>query len=525
MPANTSVSYRLENVYKRFPGILAVNDVNMEVRNGEIHGIIGKNGAGKSVTVSTIAGIHKATSGVMWVGDRQVNLTSFSPGEAHDLGISLIPQEPLIYLDLSVTDNIFMGYPLRNKLGFLDHNTMRKKTVEIAEHMTVKCSPRQKMKELRLEDQQLLAFGRALFIEEARVILLDEITASLSRRRKDMLLQYLREMVTSSDHLSFTLITHHIDEVIAFCDRVTVMRDGSAIQTLTVADTTKAELAALIVGDTAPALKPNGSGEPLIDNDSALPPEAGPEANQPVLTVESLVKHPLVDDISFEIQPGEVLGMAGLDGSGKETTLEILAGLTKLDEGTITVAGKKVRIRNPRDAFRNRIAYLPKKREEQAVIHNRSVQENTLLCIYSSLKTPWQLIDHSRARKLAQQKSQELQVKTVSLSTNIDNLSGGNRQKVIINRVSLTQPLVFILNEPTRGVDLATKPEILKMVRTELAKTASIIVTSESEEELVEVCDRILIFYRGKIRRILTRGQESFNVAEVYKSIQGVLPS
>ncbi len=519
MSEQTPTSYRLENLTKVFPGVLAVDNVSLEVRNGEIHGIIGKNGAGKSVTVSMIAGIIRPTSGALWIGNQPVAVEQYTPGRAHELGVSLIPQEPLFSPDLSVTDNLFMGIPRKRQWGFVDHTQMRDLAHEIARRLTVQADPRQKMKELPLEDQQLLAFGKALFLEKARVILLDEITASLPHHRKKLLLQFLRGAVRESNDLSFTLISHHINEIIEFCDRVTVMRDGRAIQTLNVAETTHEELAALVVGDRQPqANNHNGNGT-RHKGTSATQTGAG---DATLLQVRGLRKQGAFTDVSFELAKGEVLGLAGLDGSGKNEVLEALAGITPVETGTIAVNGTPVSINSPRDAQRCRIAYLPKKREEQAVIHNRPVQDNILLPIFSKLRTAIGLIDRQRGRGIASQKVAELNIKTPSLDTKIDHLSGGNRQKVVLSRVALTEPLILVLNEPTRGVDLATKPDILKMIRTRLTQNSGVIFTSESEEELVETCDRILIFYRGQIQQVFLRNTEDFTVSKVYRAIQGI---
>ena len=511
---NHTPSYRLENLTKMFPGVLAVDGASYEVREGEIHGIIGKNGAGKSVTVNMVAGILRPTSGALWIGDQAVDISSYSPVRAHELGVSLIPQEPLFALDLNVSDNIFLGNNVQRRLGFVNHKAMHERTAEIAERLSVNVSPRQRMKDVPLEDQQLLAFGKTLFVQQARAILLDEITASLPRQRKDLLLQFLRQAVDETPGLSFTLISHHINEIIEFCDRVTVMRDGKAVATLNVAETNKQELAAYIVGDVGEVS--NGS------NGTHTHALASRETTGVVLEVEGMQSESTLQNVSFEVARGEVVGFAGLDGSGKDEVMEALAGLQALTGGSIKVNGRAVRIRTPQEAFKFGLAYLPKKREEQAVIHNRSVEDNILICIYPQLRTPLHLIDRARARNIARDKVEELDVKTPGLNVSIDNLSGGNRQKVVLNRVGLTMPVLFILNEPTRGVDLATKPEILRMVRSKLAVDSGVIISSESEEELVDSCDRILVFYRGEICRVLHRNTDDFTVAEVYKAIQGI---
>ena len=514
MSDQPSISYRLHGLTKIFPGVVAVDNVDLTVYNCEIHGIIGKNGAGKTVLMTLIAGVAKATQGEIWVGETKVDLEHYAPWIAHQLGVSLIPQEPLFALHQSVVDNLFLGIPQKKALGLLDHKKMAEKVREIAEHLKINVDPSQRMGSLRIEEQQLLAFGKALYIDKAKVILLDEITASLPGARKKLLLQFLHEALDTGGDLSFTLISHQINEILEFCDRVTVLRDSHVVTTLKIPDTNKAELAGLLVGEEVKA--PNGGA-----GRSATQPQAVAEA-QELLRVEGLNKAFYYSDVNFSLAKGEVLGLAGLDGSGKNEVLEALGGLLKPDTGALFRKGKKISLNTPNMALENGISYLPKKREEQAVIHNRPVDENTLLTIYPTLRNRWGLINYKKCAILAEEKSKALKVKSPSIKTNIDFLSGGNRQKVILNRVSTTSPDVYVLNEPTRGVDIATKPEILSLIRYSFTKNCGIIMTSESEEEMIEACDRILIFYHGEIRREVRRGEPDFTVAEVYKTIQGV---
>lgn len=514
MSVQSTSSYRLEGLTKVFPGVRAVDGANLEVRRGEIHGIIGKNGAGKSVLVSMIAGVIRPTGGTIWIGDRRVDSDHYTPAQAHELGVSLIPQEPLFAPHLGVVDNIFMGRPLSGRLGLLNHAEMTRQVRIIAGEMGVRTTPDQKMSDLAIEDQQLLAFGKALFVDQARVILLDEITASLSRVRKDQLLRFLREAVRQAPDLSFTLISHHISEIMEFCDRVTVMRDGRAMATLKVPETTKEDLARAVVGNSTPR---------AVSSTTQTAPAPPPDSRSGVvLAVRGLTREPAFSDVSFDLSIGEVVGLAGLDGSGKDEVLGALFGLVRPERGTIELRGAPVRLHSPGDALAHGIKYLPKKREEQGVIHNRSVEENILLPVYHTLRSRVRLIDYRRGRRLARGCVEDLRIKTPSLETNIDHLSGGNRQKTMIGRITTTVPLVFLLHEPTRGVDLATKPEILRVLRNRLSAASGVIVTSESEEELIEVCDRILIFYRGRIRRILRRNEGQFSVSEVYRGIQGI---
>jgi len=509
-PTVGGISYRLTGLTKRFPGVVAVSDVDLTVRRGEVHGIIGRNGAGKSVLMSLISGMARATSGGIEINDETVDVAGYNPIRAHALGVSLVPQEPKFAGRLSVADNLFMGRPIDRGLGFVDRGAMREKAKAVAAEVGLAIDPDEPMVRLPIESQQLLAFGKAQFIDEARVILLDEITASLSRERKQMLLALLRRLVKAAPERSYTLISHHVNEIMEFCDRVTVMRDSKAVATLDVARTTAAELANWIVGDI-----------PVTRIDASHGATQRP-ASQPFISIKDLASAPGLAGVSFDVALGEVVGLAGLDGSGKEEAVEALFGMRRPDAGAIAIDGEAVDIASPAHAIRHGIGFLPKHRERQAVIPGRSIVENTLISSYRSISTALGLIDEPRAAAITREKMQEFKVKAASPFTGITELSGGNKQKVLIGRLTLSSPRLFILNEPTRGVDLATKPEILRAIREELAVKSGVIMLSESEDELIAVCDRIIVFFRGKIAGVLARGTLGFTVATLYKAIQGV---
>lgn len=513
--ADGGASYATLELTRSFPGVLAVDRVSLEVRRGEIHGIIGKNGAGKTVLMSTIAGIYPGTSGRLVIGDDTVDLTRHTPADARSLGIALIPQEPLFAGDLSVLDNMLMGrMPTRG--GLVDFGHIRRMLAGVAERLGVAIDPDQPMDTLLIEDQQMLALGRALYIDRARVLLLDEITASLPRAKKQVLLQTLKRALAERPEISVTLITHHIDEVMEFCDRVTVMRDGRAVRTIDVATTDKAALAAWIVGSEAKNTQP-----PAQAREAAAPTPVS--EGTPVLAARDLGAGTALAGLTFELHRGEVLGIAGLDGSGKDEVFGLLAGLRRPDRGEIAVAGRPVALRSPVDARHLGLAYLPKKRDQYAVITGRSVEENALAIVYPSLTSRLGIIDRSRAATMANSAVDLLHIKTPSLATPIDDLSGGNRQKTMIARVLNGDPIVYLLNEPTRGVDLATKPELLRAIRGRLAQRAGVVMTSESEEEMVEVCDRILVLYRGAVVGDVSKGGPEFNAADIYRLVQGVV--
>ena len=502
-------SYALEALTRRFPGVTAVDRAKLSVRRGELHGIIGRNGAGKSVLVSMIAGVIRPTSGRILVGGKEIDTARYSPGRARDLGIALIPQEPHFATALSVTDNLFMGRSITNRLGFSQTAAMQRKAEEIIATLGIDARPSDRIAELPLESQQLLAFGRAVFVDRARAVLLDEITASLSQVRKLELLRLLHSLLAETADLSFTLISHHIAEIMEFCDRVTVMRDGRSVATIEVAETNEQELAGWIVGDA--------------DQAESKQAETAPRRTAaPILSLAGLSAGRSFQGLDLEIHEREVVGFAGLEGSGQNAAVEALFGLVTPTAGEMKLAGEPVEFRSPRDALDAGIAYLPRHREAHGVVQNLSVEVNTLLSAYDGYRRPLGFLKRREGRRMARQRSEHLAVKAPSIDAPIDNLSGGNKQKVLINRLALVKPRLFLLNEPTRGVDIASKPALLAVVRDELAAASGVVMLSESEEELIAVCDRILVFFKGEVREILERGTPGFTVGRLYELIQGV---
>lgn len=500
---------------KRFPGALAVDAVDLDILGGELHGLIGRNGAGKSVLVSMMAGLIPPSDGRIELRGESVAARRYDPIRARAAGVVLIPQEPAFAGQLSVTDNLFMGVAPAHRLGWLWPRSRAKRAADIIASLDLDgVGPNTRMADVPIESQQLLAFARAVYIDHARIILLDEITASLSQARKQSLLRLLRALLAETPELSFVLISHHIAEVQEFCDRVSVMRDGRHVAQLDVAETTGAVLAGWIVGD--------GDITGGEDSERAATSSTGP--SRTLLCVQDLtLRGARLSPLSFQLGAGEVLGFAGLDGSGKEQAMRALFGLEDVAGGDVRLHDAPLTIDSPRAALRQGIAYLAKHREAEMIVQNMSVADNTLLSGYGRFLHRGGFVDARPARQAATRLTKAIGVKTPSLATPIDVLSGGNKQKVLINRLALAQPSVFLLNEPTRGVDIASKPALLATVRERLSDHTGVIVISESEDELISVCDRILVFFKGDVVSTLTRGTEAFSVDRLYKIIQGVI--
>lgn len=497
-----ALSYSARGLQKDFSGVPAVLDATFDVAEGSIHGVIGKNGAGKSVLMNMIAGIMQASGGELVVGSESVLDHRWNARAAQRLGVALIPQEPPRLPYLTVSEYMFLGDRRLTRGGFLDLKGMRRSITDIADRLGLEVLPSDQMTRLPIEVQQLLSFGKAVFLEEARVVLLDEITASLSGARRERLLSDVRSLAKER---SFTLITHHINEVIAACDRVTVMRDGVSVDTLDVAGATAEQLAETIVGEM---------GTVHIEAEPA-------QLGEPVLEVSGLSSSPAFEDVDLVVRRHEVLGIAGVEGSGKDEFLGALAGLRRAD-GEIRLGGRVVHLRTPRAAARAGIAYLPKKREDYATIHNLTARENMMLPVARKFTGASGLLREGQMRRSAAQAMVDMQVRPPEPERVINTFSGGNRQKVMVGRLRQMSPELYLLNEPTRGIDISTKPELLRMIRSELAAESGVIMTSESEEELVDTCDRVIVFVGGRIRGEIQRSDREFNVGEIYRASQGV---
>ena len=490
---------RAQGLQKTFGQVTAVEHADIELRPGRVHGVIGKNGAGKSVLMNMISGVTYPTGGRLLLGDKAVDNPRWNPRLAQDAGIALIPQEPPRLPFLSVEDYLFLGIRDGFRWGVIDRPKRAKKVQQIDEALGLSVRRNDLMSSLPIEVQQMLAFGRAVFLENAQVILLDEITASLSTARREALLAELKQL---SSERAFVLISHRINEIMSTCDVVTVMRDGESVKTLSVPDTTAEGLAKEIVGDqeldTASVHSERKPGEELLH-------------------IKDGHGHTLLT-----VSRGEVVGLAGLDGSGKDDVVEAAAGLKRQSAFSAHLINGDSRIRSSRHAAASGVAYLPKKREEFATIQGMTVLENMVLPVAGKKSKPRGLWVPAMLKTLVDPLIRSLRVHPARSSVQITSLSGGNRQKVMIGRLRLMEPDVYVLSEPTRGVDIGTKPLILETVRAELAERSGVLMTSEAEEELVDYCDRIVVFHGGQIVRDVRRGDSEFSIDGIYRLSQGV---
>ncbi len=497
---------RLRDISKIYPGTVALYKINLDVRKGEVHGIIGKNGAGKSTLVGIIAGIIEPTEGEMYIEDRK--FTAFSRVIAKRERIAIVPQEPQVILDFTVAENLFIAdYICRSR--FVNWREVYSRAEQIIKKAGLNINVRAKARDLSISEQQLLLVLKACYVENAQVIILDEASASLSQEDEKILYKIIAERKKEGNTIIF--ISHRTDELLQVCDRVTVIRDGRSVATQHCCYLNKEKLSSLIVGEEFNLKK--------INSDSKSMNLHKDEADEVVLAVENLTRFGVYQNVTFELKRGEILGLAGLRGSGRTEILKGIAGIEPVDGGWVRAGNAKRCFKNPSQALKNGIVYLPEDREREGLINNLSVRENLILNSLHKVKNGT-FINKKMENIFVSTLIDILGIKTASVEQEVSQLSGGNKQKVVVGRISAAVPEVFLLDEPTKGIDIFAREGILKIIKENLSKSAGILLTSPGLEDLMIICDRILILYEGEIVGQFLK--EEFNEADLYMAVQGV---
>jgi rhamnose transport system ATP-binding protein len=463
------------DVAKSFGPTLALNGVSMDLAAGEIHALVGENGAGKSTLIKLMAGLYRPDTGHLAVDGELVDLRS--PADAQSLGIACIYQEPLVFPDLTVSENIFMGQGDGGR--FVHWRDMHARAREILGQLEVDVDPRTAASQLTVAGQQAVEIAKAMS-RQVRVLIMDEPTAALSAHEVERLFRQVRRLAASGVAILF--VSHRLDEVFQLSDRITVLRDGRHISTRPVADVTEVSLIRDMVG------------RELSDFFRRVAHEPGDVA----LSVESLGREGAFEDISFAVRSGEVLGFAGLVGSGRTEVAEALFGVRPADAGIIRREGEVVDIRTPRDAMARGIAYVSEDRRRVGLSLPQSVTANISLPGLRKFVSRWRLVDRTAERRAADVYRQRLRITSPSLLTPVGHLSGGNQQKVMLAKWLETKPSVMIFDEPTRGIDVGTKADVHELVG-ELARAGvAVILISSDLPEVLAMSDRVLVMREGR---------------------------
>lgn len=494
---------RLVNISKIYPGTVALQGVNLEVSGGEVHGIIGKNGAGKSTLVGIIAGIVTPTQGDIYIGVRKYK--SFSRMISQKERIAIVPQEPQVILDFTVAENLFISdYVSRGRL--ISWRELFSRAEEIVQRANLKIDVRAKAGDLSVSEQQLLLVLKACYVEKARIIILDEASASLSHADEKLLYDIIQERKREGNTILF--ISHRTDELLKVCDRLTVIRDGKSIVTCQCSELDREKLSALIVGQ-----------EGAIGFE-AEEKKSYREAKQAetVLSVENLTRAGYYHNVSFRLRRGEILGLAGLRGSGRTELLKGIAGIDPVEKGRVTVGDSIKKMASPSQALKHGIVYLPEDREREGLFNLHCVRKNLTINALRRVSRGG-LISAGKERRLIAGLIEDFDIKVASHEQEVSQLSGGNKQKVVVGRISSAKPRVFLLDEPTRGVDIAAKEGILRIIKENLSREAGVIITSPGIEDLIRICDRILIIHQGEIAGEFNK--EDFSEKDIYMAVQG----
>lgn len=472
-----SVLLEMKGISKRFRGVQALNGVNFDLREGEVHALVGENGAGKSTLMKVLTGIHQPDAGEIFYLGKPYAVKNI--GESQALGISMVHQELNMMNDLTVAQNIFIGREIRS--GFIiKDNDMVKETRAIFDHIGIDIDPKIKLGRLTVGKQQMVEIAKAVS-RNCKVLILDEPTAALTQTEIDELFRIMADL--KSKGIGMIYISHRMDEIKTISDRITVMRDGEYVGTVDTDSVTKDEIINMMIGR-------------VVYEDPKTHSEV-PEDAETVLEVKNLTSGNLFKNVSFKLRKGEVLGFSGLMGAGRTEVARAIFGADPIDSGEIYVNGKPVSIKSPKDAVNLGIGYLSEDRKRYGLMLDKSVAENTALASLDKY-IKFGIINDRKIKEEAQIENAKLKTKTPSMEQALKNLSGGNQQKVIIARWLIKNSDILIFDEPTRGIDVGAKSEIYTLMN-ELARSGkSIIMISSELVEILRMSDRVLVMCEGK---------------------------
>jgi rhamnose transport system ATP-binding protein len=487
MMTDQSPILKANGIYMAFGGVNVLKNVDFEIFPGEVHGLIGENGAGKSTLAKIIAGVHQPKAGSIELEGKTIEIPS--PHAATEHGIALIHQEPLTFPELDIAENIFIGrQPVSSGLKRVDWSEMYRRSSEILQSLGVELDPHSKVRGLSIADQQMVEMAGALS-QDAKVLLMDEPTAALTPNEVDDLFTIIRKMRDQGTAIVF--ISHRLEEIFDICDRITVLRDGELVGVRKPKETNVDEIIHMMVGRPLSALFEKGEGH---------------QVGKPMLEVENLSRTMKFEDISFEVRAGEIVGVAGLIGSGRTEVARALFGTLDIDKGTVRLDGKEVKIKHPRQALSLGLIYLPEDRQHHGLLMPMSVTENTTLTIVDQLaRGGW--VQERIEREITEEYVDKLRIALRSISQPVKELSGGNQQKVVLSKWLLTKPKVMILDEPTRGIDIGAKSEVHRLMGELATQGIAILMISSELPEILAMSDRILVMREGRITAHFTKNE------------------
>lgn len=469
----------LKDIVKIFPGVKALDGVNIDINRGEIHALVGENGAGKSTLMKVLSGIYRPSSGNIYFNGKEIVLENTK--QAQELGITIIHQEFSLIPYLNSVENIFLGRELRKKNGLLDKKRMKESAQELLKRIDVVVDLEKSVDGLSVAEQQFIEIAKALSVN-ANFLILDEPTATLTPGEVKHLFDLMRTL--KKDGVSMIFISHHMNEIFEIADRFSVLRDGKWIGTESTKKVTTNDIIRMMVGR---------------DLNETFPEHTCFVGEKEVLLEVKKLKNKRVNDVSFKLNKGEILGICGLVGSGRTEVVRALIGADKAYDKEVYIRGKKVDIKSPYDALECSIALIPEDRKSQGLVLESSVKNNVSLSGLNNIVNRYNFINKTKEINIVKGYVSSLKIKTPGIDRLVKNLSGGNQQKVVIAKCLNTGCEILIFDEPTRGIDVGAKAEIYKLMRELVDKGISIIMISSELPEILGMSDRVLVMYKGKI--------------------------
>ncbi len=475
-----------EGIRKEFPGVVALDDVEFKLKRGTVHALMGENGAGKSTLMKILAGIYTPDKGEVKLKGVDIRLTS--PLDALENGIAMIHQELNLMPFMTVAENIWIRREPKNRFGFVDHGEMNRITARLFDRLKIKIDPEIEVRHLSVANRQMVEIAKAVSYE-SDVLIMDEPTSALTEREVAHLFEIIRDL--REQGIGIVYITHKMNELFEIADEFSVFRDGKFIGTHASSNVTRDDIIRMMVGREITQM---------------FPKEEVPIGDV-VLSVKNLTLDGVFRDVSFDVRAGEILGIAGLVGSGRSNVAETLFGVTPASSGTISIDGKTLSINSPNTAIRHRMAFLTEDRKDTGCLLILDILENMQIAVLQDRFVKGGFVTEKQITAACEDMSRKLRVKTPNLQERIENLSGGNQQKVLIGRWLLTNPRILILDEPTRGIDVGAKAEIHRLV-TELARNGvAVIMISSEMPEVLGMSDRIMVMHEGRVTGFLDRAE------------------
>ena len=481
----------LKNITKLYPGVKALDRVNLSFRKGEIHALVGENGAGKSTLIKTITGAIQPTEGEVIINGR--TFQGLTPALSRENGIAAVYQEFALVPVLDVTENIFMGEYIRKGV-FFDKKAMRGRAKELLDSLNIEINPDEKVADLTTGYQQIVEIAKAIS-KNAQILIMDEPSAPLTNNEVEAMFRIVRRV--KQQGMTVIYISHRMEEIFQLADRVSVLRDGTYICTKDIQDTDKDDLIKLMVGRTLKESYPTRNFT----------------KDETVLEVKNLTGNG-VKNISFQLKKGEILGFGGLVGAGRTELAELLFGSAKIKSGEIYLHGNRMMPRSPKDSISAGISLVPEDRKNQGLVLDMTVRDNLCMASMKNLSKKG-MLSRKKAERFSKEYVEALRIKTPGIMQKVKNLSGGNQQKVVLGKWMGKQPEILIFDEPTRGIDVGAKQEIYKLMTSLVEEGKSIIMISSEMEELLGMSDRIIVFSKGRLVGTLTK--EEFSQEKVLK--------